>query len=87
MFKFKTREQKDKAKKVNASDLKLILLYYFDYEKGVSTWKKDKLAGTIAEKFAARGESTRTKSVTEITANTTDNFAHLPTNRSDNTNE
>jgi hypothetical protein len=52
MLKFKTREQKDKAKKVNASDLKLILLYYFDYEKGVSTWKKDKLAGTIAEKFA-----------------------------------
>jgi hypothetical protein len=72
--------------KMNASDLKLILLYYFDYEKGVSTWKKDKLAGTVAEKFAAR-ESTWTKSVTEITANTTDNSAHLPINPSDNTNE
>ena len=71
---------------MNISNLKLILLYYFDYKNGVSTWKKDKLVGTIAEKYAERGESTTlNKSVTQFTANTTDNSAHLPTSRSDNT--
>ena len=59
---------------MNISNLKLILLYYFDYKNGVSTWKKDKLVGTIAEKFAERGESTTFS-------------AHLPTRPSDNTKE
>jgi hypothetical protein len=73
--------------KFNVSDLKDILIYYFDFKNGVSTWKKDKLVGTIVEKFAGRIESTLTKSVTEITANKTDNSADLPTNPSDNTKE
>jgi hypothetical protein len=52
-----------------------------------TTAEKFTLVGTIVEKFAGRVESTLTKSVTEITANKTDNSAHLPSNPSDNTKE
>ena len=64
---------------------RIFLLYYFDYKNGVSTWQ---IVGTIVEKFAERGESTTSnKSVTQLTANTMDKTAHLPTNPSDNTKE